>query len=182
MSGNKRIREIRVVTATGDITTLLRKLLKNKKALSNVISTLILIGAAVVLAAAAYAFGAGFAPHEKTPIAQISFVDYPTALSSGNAFIIKHLGGDSIPLNKARLIIFNATTNQVVYSSVITDDPKNFTLNNTGIYGPVGQALDPNEDIVVHSTAINNQPGTYRIQLVYEPTKQVIAEDTITIQ
>ena len=160
-----------------------KRLHDDERGLSTVVITLILIAVGVVLAFAAASFGAGFLPKGKTPVAQIAFEDYPGSITnSGEAFIIKDLGGDPIPLDAAKLVIYNATSHTVVYSKIIADDTTNFTLTNTGIYGAVGQALDPGENIIVHDDVINSKPGTYLIQLVYEPTKQTIAEDTITIE
>ena len=158
------------------------RLYRDERGLSTVVITLILIAVGVVLAFAAASFGAGFLPKGKTPVAQIAFEDYPGSLTNGEAFIIKDLGGDPIPLDAVKLVIYNATSHTVVYSSIINDDTGNFTLTNTGVYGATGQALDPSESIIVHDDVINSQPGTYLIQLVYEPTKQTIAEDTITIE
>ena len=158
------------------------RLYSDERGLSTIVVTLVLIAVGVVLAFAAASFGAGFLPKGKTPVAQIAFEDYPGSIANGKAFIIKDLGGDAIPLDAAKLVIYNATSHTVVYNSIINDDTGNFTLTNTGVYGATGQALDPGENIIVNGTVINNQPGTYTIQLVYEPTKQTIAEDTITIE
>ena len=157
------------------------RLYRDERGLSTVVITLILIAVGVVLAFAAASFGAGFLPKGKTPVAQIAFEDYPGNVTKNQAFIIKDLGGDPIPLDAAKLIIYNATNHTAIYSKIIADDPTNFDLNNTDIYGAYGQALDPGENIIVKNSLIS-KAGTYTIQLVYEPTKQTIAEDTITIE
>lgn len=157
----------------------MRLLLSNRKGISDALVVILFFAIAVVIAGVVLAYVTGFMPHGKTPVAQLTIYDYSESLSSGYSFVVKDLGGDSIPLRDLRVVAINVTNNQVVYSRIISQDLGNFTLVN--IYGPANQSLDPGEKIIASNNVIR-QAGTYEIKLMYEPTKQVIASTTITIQ
>ncbi len=155
--------------------------LKDKRGVSSPIAQILLVALAVILVGFLAAYGTGFLPKGRTPIAQFSIYDHPDEVSTGDrAFVIKEIGGDSIPLTELRVVVYNATSNLVVYSNIVGRDLANFTLVN--IYGPENQALDAGEQLIASSNVVGGHPGTYIIELSYEPTKQVIASNKITIQ
>lgn len=152
-------------------------IVKDDKAVSPIIATILLVAITVVLAATLYTILGGYTTFlgSSTPQASITVKSVTSSPPPIYMLYVQQFGGN-ISLDKVQLVITN-TNNSVYYSTMINDLSKNGTgldnLWNITVYGPTYLTAST----VVKIAGINSASGDEnigQIQLVDVVTNGVI--------
>jgi len=149
----------------------------NRGGISTIVATFLLLG--IVIAAAAYLAGfmGSFMNLKATPSAQVVVLDHPNLLSSGFAFVIRHIGGDAIRFDNLMVVVYDSSKN-IVYSGLLDSD--NFIHAQLSAEGYNSSFFETGEQIIAKKEVIEKE-GVYEIAIYYTPSNSLICSRQISI-
>ena len=164
---------------------------KDEKAVSPVIGVILMVAITVILAAVIASFVFGLAGEvKKAPTASLTVTDATDKLNSNtndDILYIDHVGGDDIKLSEITLLVKYAVNGTVIDKWVAPG-----TLSNTdGSNGNLAATIDGGDAIfsageritISEDSDSDVDPGTrLRVQIVHDPTSQLILDTELTVR
>jgi len=165
---------------------------KDEKAVSPVIGVILMVAITVILAAviASFVFGLG-GEVKKAPTASLTVTDATDKLESGTyseaVLYIDHVGGDDVKLSEVTILVKDAVTGDVLGKWVAQD----LTTATAGTGGILVAQIDGGDAIfsageritISEDSDSDVDPGTrLRVQIVHDPTSQLILDTELTVR
>ena len=160
-----------------------RHFIVDSRAISGVVVAALLIMIVVVAVAVIAAFLGGLLSFQKTPSVQFGVSDSPATLgASSDAFIVRHLGGDSVRFDDMVLVVYNASGSRI-YDSVVGTDTNIVKDQLSTTSGHSDSFYEAGEQLIAKATVLGASPapGTYEIVIYYKPTMEVLTDQQVSI-